>query len=128
VRLTACWRKRAGALRLEARVLFLAVRHPRTPWYAKALALVVLGYALSPIDLIPDFLPVLGQLDDLLLIPAGLALVRRLIPASVLAECREKARARPNESGRRRPDQEGAPRLCGGAKPDHPTDEALSVF
>ena len=127
MRLTGCWRERAGALRLEARALFLAVRHPRTPWYAKALALVVLGYALSPIDLIPDFLPVLGQLDDLLLIPAGLALVRRLIPASVLAECREKAR--PGERTRTPAPGPGRCASAGrGAKPDHLTDEALSVF
>jgi uncharacterized membrane protein YkvA (DUF1232 family) len=63
------------------------------PWYAKALAVGVVGYALSPIDLIPDFIPVLGSLDDLILVPLGVVLVRRLIPPDVWADCRERARA-----------------------------------
>ena len=66
--------------------LWLASKDPRTPWYAKALILVVVAYALSPIDLIPDFIPVLGMLDDLIIVPLGLALAVRLIPAEVMAE------------------------------------------
>ncbi len=61
------------------------------PWYTKALAICVVGYALSPIDLIPDFIPVVGYLDDLILVPLGLALVLRLTPRPVLADCRERA-------------------------------------
>ncbi|MEI6137309.1 MAG: YkvA family protein [Chloroflexota bacterium] len=74
--------------------MYLACRDPRVPWYAKALAGAVLAYALSPIDLIPDFIPMVGYLDDLVIIPAGLALVRRMIPADVLAEHRETAALR----------------------------------
>jgi uncharacterized membrane protein YkvA (DUF1232 family) len=81
------------ALKKEIFALYLACRHPRVSWYAKALALLVVGYALSPIDLIPDFIPVLGYLDDLILIPLGIMLVIRMIPAEVLAECRQKAEA-----------------------------------
>jgi uncharacterized membrane protein YkvA (DUF1232 family) len=78
-------------LKKETFAIALACRHPRVPWYAKALALIVVGYALSPIDLIPDFIPVLGYLDDLVLIPLGLMLVIRMIPADVLAECRRRS-------------------------------------
>ena len=85
-------RESARKLKLETRALFLAYRDPRTPWYAKVWAALVLAYAFSPIDLIPDFIPVLGYLDDLLLVPAGVALALRLIPPGVMAEAREKAR------------------------------------
>ena len=71
--------------------LYLAARDPRVPWYAKALALAVAAYALSPIDLIPDFIPVLGYLDDIVIVPLGIALVRRLIPTSLLDEHRAAA-------------------------------------
>jgi uncharacterized membrane protein YkvA (DUF1232 family) len=84
-------RDRARALKRDAYALYLVARHPRTPWYAKLLAAIVVAYALSPFDLIPDFIPVLGYLDDLILVPAGVALVLRLVPAEVLAECREQA-------------------------------------
>ena len=87
------WKERVKALKKETFTLYLACRHPRVPWYAKALALLVVGYALSPIDLIPDFIPVLGYLDDLVLIPLGIMLVIRMIPAEVLAECRQKSEA-----------------------------------
>jgi len=90
--LWARWKQRAKALKLETWAVYLAYRDPRTPWYAKILALCVLGYALSPIDLIPDFIPVLGYLDDLILVPLGLALAIKMIPQAVLDECREKAR------------------------------------
>ncbi|MEO6027230.1 MAG: YkvA family protein [Candidatus Binatia bacterium] len=73
--------------------LYLASRDPRVPWYAKALAACVVAYALSPIDLIPDVIPVLGYLDDLVLVPLGVLAVRRMIPATVWAECRARASA-----------------------------------
>jgi len=69
------------------------VRHPGTPWYAKAFAAGVVAYAFSPIDLIPDFVPVLGLLDDLILVPLGIAIAIRMIPPAVLAECRVSAQA-----------------------------------
>ncbi|MHB8894969.1 MAG: YkvA family protein [Candidatus Geothermincolia bacterium] len=84
-------RRWASRLKTETFAVYLAGRDPRTPWYAKVLAVCVVGYALSPIDLIPDFIPVLGYLDDLIIVPAGLAVAVRLIPATVLAECRERA-------------------------------------
>ena len=87
------WKDRVKALKRETFTLYLACRHPRVPWYAKILALLVVGYALSPIDLIPDFIPVIGYLDDLILIPLGLMLVIRMIPEDVLAECRQKSEA-----------------------------------
>lgn len=83
----------ARRLRLDSHALYLSARDPRTPWYAKALAAAVAAYALSPIDLIPDFIPVLGQLDDLLIVPAGLWLAVRLIPPAVLTEHRAAAAA-----------------------------------
>jgi uncharacterized membrane protein YkvA (DUF1232 family) len=79
------WRERARQLKREAKALYLACRDPRTPWYAKALGAAVLAYALSPIDLIPDFIPVLGLLDDLILVPLGVLALRALIPSEVLA-------------------------------------------
>lgn len=87
-------KERAHALKRDTYVLYLAARDPRTPWYAKLLAGAVVAYALSPFDLIPDFIPVLGYLDDLIIVPMGIALVLRLIPAEVLADCRERAQAR----------------------------------
>ena len=83
----------ARSIRRDVHALYLASRDPRVPWYAKALGLMVAGYALSPIDLIPDFIPVLGYLDDLILVPAGIWLVIRLIPPHVMAEHRELAAA-----------------------------------
>lgn len=81
----------AHALKRESLVLYYAARDPRTPWYAKVLAGVIVAYALSPIDLIPDFIPVLGLLDELLLLPIGIWLALRLVPATVLAEARRRA-------------------------------------
>jgi uncharacterized membrane protein YkvA (DUF1232 family) len=83
----------ARLLKRDVHALYLASTDPRVPWYAKALAIFVTGYALSPIDLIPDFIPVLGYLDDVILVPAGMWLVIRLIPADVLAEKRVLAAA-----------------------------------
>jgi uncharacterized membrane protein YkvA (DUF1232 family) len=91
----------AARLRQEVHAIYLAARDPRVPWYAKALAIAVAGYALSPIDLIPDFIPVIGYLDDLVIVPLGIWAVIRLIPADVLAEYRVIARSaeRPRGSG-----------------------------
>jgi uncharacterized membrane protein YkvA (DUF1232 family) len=87
----APWKERARALKREVCALYFACRDPRVPWYAKALAAVIVGYAFSPIDLIPDFIPVLGYLDELVLIPLGVMAVRALVPEPVLIECRERA-------------------------------------
>jgi CubicO group peptidase (beta-lactamase class C family)/uncharacterized membrane protein YkvA (DUF1232 family) len=88
----ATLRDRARRLKTETLALYLAARDRRTPWYARLLVAAVVAYALSPIDLIPDFIPILGYLDDVILIPLGLALALRLIPAEVMAEARERAR------------------------------------
>jgi len=82
----------ARRLKIEIYALYLAYRDPRVPWYARVFAALVVGYAFSPIDLIPDAIPVLGYLDDLLVVPLGIALAIRMIPPPVLAECREEAR------------------------------------
>ncbi|MGS0763821.1 YkvA family protein [Syntrophomonas curvata] len=82
---------RAQAMESDLGVIYLAFKHPRTPWYVKVLIVIVISYALSPIDLIPDFIPVLGYLDDLILIPAGIALAVKLIPDNIIAECRENS-------------------------------------
>jgi uncharacterized membrane protein YkvA (DUF1232 family) len=87
----AAWKQRARALKREVHTLYFACRDPRVPWYAKILAAVIVGYAFSPIDLIPDFIPVLGYLDELVLIPLGVMAVRALVPGPVLIECRERA-------------------------------------
>jgi uncharacterized membrane protein YkvA (DUF1232 family) len=84
-------KKSARRLKTDTLALYLAARDPRTPWYAKLLAAAVVAYALSPIDLIPDFVPVLGYLDDLILIPAGIALAILLVPRPVLDDCRARA-------------------------------------
>ncbi len=87
------WKEDAAKLKVEVFALYLASRDPRTPWYAKALLALVIGYAISPIDLIPDFIPILGYVDDLILIPAGVSAVRKMIPPEVLDECRARARS-----------------------------------
>jgi uncharacterized membrane protein YkvA (DUF1232 family) len=86
------WTARARALKTEVHALGLAATDPRVPWYARAFAAVILGYALSPVDLIPDFIPILGYLDDLVLIPLGIALLLQMIPPVVMVEARERAR------------------------------------
>jgi len=83
----------ARTIKRDVHALYLASRDPRVPWYAKALAIGIAAYAVSPIDLIPDFIPVLGYLDDVILVPLGVALVIRLIPPHVLAEHRARADA-----------------------------------
>lgn len=85
------WRQRAAQLQRETYALFLAYRDPRVPWYARLWAACVVAYALSPIDLIPDFIPVLGYLDDLILVPLGIALALRMIPPEVMADSRARA-------------------------------------
>jgi uncharacterized membrane protein YkvA (DUF1232 family) len=85
------WRVRARALKRDTYALYLAARDPRTPWYARALAALIVAYAFSPIDLIPDFIPVLGYLDDLLLVPLGVALLVRLVPVEVMTDARARA-------------------------------------
>jgi uncharacterized membrane protein YkvA (DUF1232 family) len=89
--MAASWRARVAALKRETLTLYLAARHPRTPWYARLLVAAVAAYALSPIDLIPDFIPVLGLVDDAVLLPLGIALALRLVPEDVIAECRARA-------------------------------------
>jgi uncharacterized membrane protein YkvA (DUF1232 family) len=81
----------ARRIKRDAHALYLAAHDPRTPWYAKALAVFVAGYALSPIDLIPDFVPIFGYLDDVILVPLGIATVVAMIPATVMAEHRAAA-------------------------------------
>ena len=85
------WKHRVSQLKRETYTLYLAYRDPRTPWYAKILGALVVGYAFSPIDLVPDAIPIFGYLDDLLLVPLGIVLVVRMIPQVVLDECREQA-------------------------------------
>lgn len=82
---------RARQLKAEVLALYLAARHPRTPWYAKAFLVAIVAYALSPIDLIPDFIPVLGFVDEIVLLPFAIMLAVKMIPAEVMVECRAKA-------------------------------------
>ena len=84
---------RASLLKKDTYAVYLAYRHPHTPWYAKVPAVIVVAYAFSPIDLIPDFIPILGYLDDLILVPLGIALIVKTIPQEVMDECRKQAQA-----------------------------------
>ncbi|MEG1767310.1 MAG: YkvA family protein [Comamonas sp.] len=93
MKLTDTLRQWARQIKRDGLTLWFARRHPATPWHAKALAVVVVAYALSPIDLIPDFIPVLGYLDDVLLLPALIYLAIKLLPPQVLADCRAQAEA-----------------------------------
>ena len=86
------WQNRVRQLKVETYALYLAYKDPEVPWYAKACAACVVGYALSPIDLIPDFIPVLGYLDDLIVVPLGIRLTLKMIPLPVMERCRSKAR------------------------------------
>jgi uncharacterized membrane protein YkvA (DUF1232 family) len=83
----------AQRVKRDGLTLWFAAKHPGTPWLAKALGVFVVAYALSPIDLIPDFIPILGYLDDVLLLPALIALTIRLLPSEVLSDCRDQADA-----------------------------------
>jgi uncharacterized membrane protein YkvA (DUF1232 family) len=84
-------RARARHLKAETFALYLAARHTGTPWYAKLMVAAIVAYALSPIDLIPDFVPILGYVDDLVLIPLGVTLAIKMIPPAVMSECRARA-------------------------------------
>jgi len=92
---TGNWKDRlrdwARRLKSDVVTLWFCTRHPRAPFIAKALAMALVAYAFSPIDLIPDFIPVLGYLDELILLPIGIWLILKLVPQDVLAECREQA-------------------------------------
>ena len=95
-------KSRARALKNEALAVYIAARDPRTPWYARALVFFVVAHTFSPIDLIPDFIPVIGLLDDLLIVPAGIWLVLRLLPDGLVATYREEAEglgAKPRSMG-----------------------------
>lgn len=98
----------ARRIKRDGLTLWFAGKHPRTPWHAKALGVFVVAYALSPIDLIPDFIPVLGYLDDVLLLPGLIWLAIKLLPPDVLQECRSQADAWMQSQGKR-------PRSLGGA-------------
>ena len=87
------WEQRARQLKLGVYAIYLAYKDPRVPLRARIFAACVVGYAFSPIDLIPDVIPILGQLDDLVLVPLGVAIALKMIPAPVMLECRERARA-----------------------------------
>ncbi|TVY11787.1 YkvA family protein [Paenibacillus cremeus] len=84
-------KSKARSIKQNVFVLYLAYKDPRVPWYVKLFAICVVAYAFSPIDLIPDFIPVLGYLDDLIIVPLGIALALKMIPEPVLADCRWKA-------------------------------------
>ena len=86
------WKEKARQLQVDLYALLLAYKNPRVPWYTKIFAACVVGYAFSPIDLIPDFIPVLGQLDDLILIPVGIAIALKMIQKEVWEESRKNAR------------------------------------
>src|ERR1700736_5318055 len=95
------WKQWARLARRDAHALYFAARDPRVPWYAKAVAIAVAAYALSPIDLIPDFIPVVGYLDDLIIVPLRITLVVSMVPDDVMAEHRATATSagEPNRSG-----------------------------
>ena len=86
------WKRWARRLSAQTYALYLAYRHPKTPWYAKALTALIVGYVFSPIDPIPDFIPLVGLLDEMVVVPIGVLLAAKMIPPDVLEECREKAR------------------------------------
>ena len=85
-------KNKARLLKIEVYAIYLAYKDPRVPWYARIFAICVVGYAFSPIDLIPDPIPILGYLDDLILVPLGIFLVLKMIPKEVMAEYREQAK------------------------------------
>src|ERR687897_3958406 len=86
------WKQRARQLSSQAYALYLAYRHPRTPWYAKVFSALIVGYVFSPIDPIPDLIPGVGLLDEMVVVPIGILIAAKMIPPEVFAECQEKAR------------------------------------
>ena len=92
-RCTASLKEKARLLEKELYTLYLAFKHPETPWYAKMIILLITSYAFSPLDLIPDFIPILGQIDDTLIIPMGISFALKLIPKNVLDECSDRVKA-----------------------------------
>jgi uncharacterized membrane protein YkvA (DUF1232 family) len=86
------WKRRARQLSAQTYILYLAYRHVRTPWYAKVVAALVVGYVFSPLDPIPDFIPGVGLLDEMVVVPIGILIATKMIPRDVLEECRERAR------------------------------------
>src|SRR5215207_3361511 len=86
------WKRRARQLSAQTYTLYLAYRHPRTPWYAKVFAALIVGYVFSPIDPIPDFIPGVGLLDEMVVVPIGVLIAAKMIPREVFEECKEKAR------------------------------------
>lgn len=84
-------KNKAREIKRNIFILYLAYRDPRVPWHAKAFAILVVAYAFSPIDLIPDFIPILGYLDDLIIVPIGITLALKMIPTAVIDDCRVKA-------------------------------------
>ena len=86
------WKQKARALKIEVYALYLAYQDPRVSWFARIFTACVVAYAFSPIDLIPDFIPILGYLDDLILIPIGIKIALSMIPVEVIKESREKAK------------------------------------
>lgn len=91
------WKRRVRQLKKETHAIYIACKDPRVPWYVRVLAGFVVAYAFSPIDLIPDVIPILGYVDDLVLVPLGIILVIKMIPPTVLRECREQAEAAMND-------------------------------
>ena len=97
--IVASLKARARQLKSEVHALYLAARHPGTPWYAKLYLIAIVAYTLSPIDLIPDFIPVLGFLDEIILLPFAIVVAVKLVPEAVMLECRTRAsQQRPNGS------------------------------
>jgi uncharacterized membrane protein YkvA (DUF1232 family) len=86
------WKRRARQLSAQTYALYLAYRHPRTPWYAKVFAALIVGYVFSSIDPIPDFIPGVGLLDEMVVVPIGVLIAAKMIPRQVTEECQEKAR------------------------------------
>jgi uncharacterized membrane protein YkvA (DUF1232 family) len=86
------WKRRTRQLSAQTYALYLAYRHPRTPWYAKVFAALIVGYVFSPIDPIPDFMPGVGLLDEMVVVPIGVLIAAKMIPRDVMDECEEQAR------------------------------------
>lgn len=97
MRFIKTWKQRATHLKTETYAIYLAYKDSRVPWYAKIFIAVIVAYTFSPIDLIPDFIPILGYLDDLIIVPLGIALAIRMIPKDVMAECRDAAKEATNQ-------------------------------